>query len=280
MTSVTIPRSIRSAETKLAELGEIAVATEWHRAAIVAAFVQPASHGGNRRSSSESNLESASAFAKRGIIGLSSTNSVLLYASAWLEKFPRPEPGKKVTLPDDEWPPTRTGTDGYNSEEGAAKTIQKIVEKHGAKALATAVKASPKVAEASAQALVEKGDVAALSNATAAASKNRQVERNRQRREEGMGKGRTVQGSKPSPFSPDVDAFINVQGLATALRALVTTFPDEWAALSDDAKSNDFIAVCDDSFDKIEIALANCRNIVHGGVSDRAILHLLEGGVA
>jgi hypothetical protein len=276
-----MPRSIRAAENKLNELGEIATATEWHRAAIVATFVEIGrGHGGRRETPNSGSLESAVAFARRGIVGLTSDTTVAMYARAWLDKFPRPEPGRKVTLPDDGWPPTRTGTDGYNSEEGAAKTIQKIVEKHGASALATATKASPKVAEAAAQALIEKGDVAALSNATAKASKNRQVERNRQRREEGLPKSRSVLDPKQTPFQPDVAAFVSVQGLSTALRALVTTFPQEWADLDEDAKTDMFIAVCDDSFDKIEIALANCRNIVHGGVSDRAILHLLEGGVA
>jgi hypothetical protein len=277
LTSVSIPRSIKGAETKLAELGEIATATEWHRAAIVAAFVQIGrGHGGRKETPNSGSLESAVAFSRRGIIGLTSDTTVAMYARAWLDLFPRPEPGRKVTLPDLDWPPTRTGTDGYSSEDGAAKTVERIVEKHGAVALAAAVKSSPKVAEAAAQALVEKGDVAALSQATAAASRNRQVERNRARREEGLGKGRTVE-DKPKAFTPDVMAFLQVKGLSDALRSLVTTFPNEWAALSEDAKSDDFIGVCEETFDKIEIALANCRNIVSGGVSDKAIMQLLDG---
>jgi hypothetical protein len=49
-----------------------------------------------------------------------------------------------VTLPEDDFPPTRTGTDGYESEAGLTKTIGKAVEKHGADKVAEVLtKAEP-----------------------------------------------------------------------------------------------------------------------------------------
>lgn len=132
--------------------------------------------------------------------------------------------------------------------------------------------------EAVAQGLAENSDVPTLSRATAAAARNRQVERNRARVTAGESKGRSVQDPKPTPLDAGVKAFLSEKSLGAALRALVTDFPKEWAALPEEARQDaDFVAFCEESFDKIEIALANARLLVSGGISDEALATLLEG---
>jgi hypothetical protein len=152
MTTITIPRSITAAQSRLTELGELATATEWHRAAIVATYVPQ--------------LESARAFARRGIVGLTTHETVLIYARAWLDRFDQPKPGGKVTLPTDPWPTTALEDHRYNSVDdreaiiraaeadgtGASKAVD--IAKNKA-ALAAAIKGSPAVAAAAAQAVAE-----------------------------------------------------------------------------------------------------------------------------
>ena len=72
------------------------------------------------------------------------------------------------------------------------------------------------------------------------------------------------------------------RGLSDALRAVVTTFPQEWAGLSDAERDDaDFVALCEETLDKIEIAIANIRTMIAGGVTDTELQHLLaEDGVA
>ena len=155
-----IPRTIEAAEKKLNSLGELATATEWGRAAIVAAYVEPRAGQGRRTSgTSAGSLESPTEFAKRGIHGLTSHHTVKLYHDAWFNildeddnvigQRERPVPGRAVELPDVPWPPTRTGTDGYESEQGMEKTLEKLTTKHGADKVANtlATKAPEAVAK-------------------------------------------------------------------------------------------------------------------------------------
>ena len=161
MPKITIPRTIGAAERKLNSLGELATATEWERAAIVAAYVKPRAGQGRRQPLSiptEVGV-SAKAFADLGIHGLTSHGTVLLYVNAWLNildedgnivgQRQRPEPGKSVEIPTEPWPPTRTGTDGYESEQGMASTLEKLTAKHGADKVAG--KLAEKAPEAVAQ---------------------------------------------------------------------------------------------------------------------------------
>jgi hypothetical protein len=98
-------------------------AAEWHRAAIIAAFVD--------------NPDTANEFAALGITGLKTKETVMLYATRWIETHgSRPEPGSEVILPTLEWKGTRTGTDGLNSAKGARSTLEKMIDKHGPKAVA------------------------------------------------------------------------------------------------------------------------------------------------
>jgi len=149
MSTITIPRTIGAAKRKLDELGELSTATEWGRSAIVATYVVRGRPGrpANRPETDDSPMESAQAFARRGIHGLTSATTVLIYLDAWLERFDRPRPGSRVELPDDPWEPTRTGTDGYSTPEGAAATIDRIVKRHGPAPIVEVTR-QPEVADA------------------------------------------------------------------------------------------------------------------------------------
>lgn len=103
MTRITIPRTADDASVVLADLGAIATATEWKRAAIVAAFVDPDRNGQRRELATSGQLESARAFAERGIVGLTSKATVLRYATAWLDRYPRPVPGSRIDMPTIPW---------------------------------------------------------------------------------------------------------------------------------------------------------------------------------
>ena len=89
-------------------------------------------------------------FARRGIAGLKSQDSVRLYRKAWMHAMKNDgaddiQPGDLVVLPTIDFPPMRTGTDGYDSEEGAQRTLERIKAKHGPKIIAKQAQ-DPKVA--------------------------------------------------------------------------------------------------------------------------------------
>jgi len=107
MTSITIPKTIDDAAGVLGGLDELITAKEWHRAAIVAAFVElDSGHGGRKETRKSARFESSRAFARRGIHGLRSENTVARYAKAWLDKYARPTPGTEVSLPSIPFPPS------------------------------------------------------------------------------------------------------------------------------------------------------------------------------
>ena len=143
--SITIPRSIRGAERKLAELGGLAHATEWHRAAIVAAYVDPdLGRGGppNRRANRSSDVCSAEDFAEHGIAGLRSAATVRIYARAWLNSFDRPAPGQRLQLPDPDthpWPPTRPDSAGSRVSADPERAVEQVIERHGPEVVAQVV---------------------------------------------------------------------------------------------------------------------------------------------
>ena len=130
--SITIPASIEDAVDALTGLGELIVARKWERSAIVAAFVR-LGEGQGTSSTSGRGFESARDFAGRGIVGLSSTTSVTKYVQAWLDthndQYPRP--GATRRLPNSEFPPMRTGTDGHSSDDGVRRTVERIVARPG-----------------------------------------------------------------------------------------------------------------------------------------------------
>jgi len=153
MTKFRIPRTSREVTDKLGELGRLLTATEWTKAALVASVVRLAeTRGGDRRSSSfkaGNGFETADEFANRGINGLRSKSTVTLYVQRWLDANHGVYPalGATVNLPDIEWPPTRTGTDGYESIQGAAHVLEQLIEKHGTQIIVEAVR-RPEVADA------------------------------------------------------------------------------------------------------------------------------------
>src|SRR5262245_9876223 len=129
-------------------------------------------HGGRHETGSTTGLESASAFAKRGLHGLTTHRSVAFYARAWLDRFDRPRPGTKVTLP--HWcgqcdadaphdtcypfPAFPRGSDGYDSEDGAVETIKRVTRRHP-KAITRAAEEDDTVAEVTADAALDSDPV-------------------------------------------------------------------------------------------------------------------------
>src|SRR5262245_130692 len=156
MASIEVPGTIREATARLRAVDKLVTATEWERAAIVAAFVRLPGSGSKGNLTSE--VSSAEDFAARGINGLRSPQTVRLYVTRWLEasngKYP--QPGRKVKLPTAEWPPTRTGTDGYESDDGVQRTIDRMVERHGADKVAGVVIGRPSVDKAISQARLDR----------------------------------------------------------------------------------------------------------------------------
>jgi hypothetical protein len=156
---ITIPSTVEEAATALGGLEALLTAKEWQRAAIVAAFVKIGEGRGKSIGNSSSAI-SPVRFAKLKINGLQSENTVRMYVQRWLDAHDgvHPEPGAQVLLPETPWPVTRTGTDGYDSEEGAVETIKKLTRKHPT-AITKAAEESDEVAEATADAVEQSSPV-------------------------------------------------------------------------------------------------------------------------
>lgn len=140
--SITIPASLEDAKRALDGLGELITARKWERSAIVAAFVRLSPGRGqspehSRLPNGESTI-SVEDFAALGIYGLTQAQAVRKYAQAWLDvhdgRYPRP--GATRRLPTSGFPPMRTGTDGYETDTGAERTIDRLIERHGPEAVA------------------------------------------------------------------------------------------------------------------------------------------------
>lgn len=103
----TWPSTEEEAIASLTALGSIATATEWARAAIVAAVVKESKAG---RPSKENRVKvrdfhTPHTFAALGIVGLKSDRSVRHYLKAWQSTgLPRPVLGEEPELPDTEFP--------------------------------------------------------------------------------------------------------------------------------------------------------------------------------
>jgi hypothetical protein len=111
MTTFTIPVDPTKADDLATELGELATATEWKRAAIVYARVQVGQHGGDRtktRTDLDSGKLTTEQYALLGIHGLRSKTTIRAYWRAWDNAINEgvAEPvslGDEVGLPDAEW---------------------------------------------------------------------------------------------------------------------------------------------------------------------------------
>jgi hypothetical protein len=142
--TVVIPATIAQAKKSLTGIDSLLTATEWERAAIVYAHTTDESKGGRPSSKpgeKSSSLLTISEFAALGIKGLLTRDTVRLYRNHWIAGGGKADikPGDTVTLPTGKFPPGRTGTDGFDSGEGMEKTVTRMVEKHGAEAVAGAV---------------------------------------------------------------------------------------------------------------------------------------------
>lgn len=142
MRNVRIPRTINAAVDRLMALDRLLTATGWELAAIIATFVEPATKGGDRRSvdfNSRSGIETADAFAKRGIRGLSSPSTVLRYVDLWMDNVgERPTPGESITLPDLPFPPQERNKGSRTTTSNIGSTIRESPEMAAAAADAIA----------------------------------------------------------------------------------------------------------------------------------------------
>lgn len=125
---ITIPASVDEAVDKLGSLGKLLTATEWERAAILAAFVRLDEHGGDK-TKTESSLASTAEFAAKGIVGLKSKDTVRRYVNAWMDEVKvRPTPGQPVDLPTAEFPHSGSRNNGpeadlHKSTAGMARAL-------------------------------------------------------------------------------------------------------------------------------------------------------------
>jgi hypothetical protein len=101
-----IPSTISAAQSRLTAIGSLLQATEWEKAAIVAAFVTVADREGrpSRETATSSSL-SPTQFAALGITGLKSKDTVRRYHDAWMDHsgYERPEPGMEIPTDLPEW---------------------------------------------------------------------------------------------------------------------------------------------------------------------------------
>lgn len=131
---IQIPASVNEAVEKLGSLGKLLTATEWERAAIVAAFVEEGE--GRGKSVNASSSISPQEFAALGITGLRSKDTVRRYVRAWMDEVgTRPQAGHSVSLPSKLFPNDSRGT--IDTSEGSQ--VVDVVKKNApamAKALA------------------------------------------------------------------------------------------------------------------------------------------------
>ena len=112
-----IPASIDDATQELVSIDGLMLATEWKRAAIVAAFVTLDGKPGPK-SNSASSSRSPAEFAALGIAGLRSKDTVRRYVDAWGDR-PKPRPGATVTLPTEPFPVVKTKAQDIAQQPGA-----------------------------------------------------------------------------------------------------------------------------------------------------------------
>lgn len=173
MTRIKIPSSVQEAVDSLGGLEALLTAKQWTRAAIVAAFVRLDNKPGPKRSADSSRSLTPAGFAKLGINGLKSKDTVQLYAEAWAAavadgKAQPVEPGKSVVLPDAPWPYEPKNARLYREAhpEEMAK-IERTAAEHDVSpntviqvvntpaAVAAAIEADPKIAGEAARSLTK-----------------------------------------------------------------------------------------------------------------------------
>jgi hypothetical protein len=121
-TTVAIPATIEDAVGALTGIDALLTAKGWERAAIVYAFT----YEGRGHFASDGNPSDGRVtitdFAKLGIAGLTTRETVALYRDAWLEKGdPNIGAGDTVTLPDSKFPPREDTNFGSRVSPAKAK---------------------------------------------------------------------------------------------------------------------------------------------------------------
>lgn len=93
-------------------LSRLLLASDWEKAAIVAAFVEEAEKPGPQSSTRTSRTLTPGEFAALGIVGLKSKDTVRKYVRAWMQHVgTRPTPGEPVALPRIPFPALRERSD-------------------------------------------------------------------------------------------------------------------------------------------------------------------------
>jgi len=146
---ITIPTDIDAAVADLNALGALITSKEWHRAAIVTAFVTLDTKPGPKRSTSASRTPAD--FAALGITGLKSKDTVRRYIKIWESTGqPTPKPGHEISLPNMEWAEWRDTL----IEEGEI-TSKKSTDYATGPKIEQAIKDDPRIAEVAIKAAVE-----------------------------------------------------------------------------------------------------------------------------
>jgi hypothetical protein len=103
-TVIFMPRDRDKAVTQLAGIGVVLASREWERAALVSLLVESKGRG-RPKNGVKFEKYSISDFARLGIFGFRSANTISAYLKIWaLAGLPAPQPGDKVALPIQDWP--------------------------------------------------------------------------------------------------------------------------------------------------------------------------------
>jgi hypothetical protein len=147
--NIHIPASIEDATARLTGLESLLTATEWEKAAIVAAFVTLSE--GRGKANVKSDISCAE-FASLGIAGLKSHNTVRRYVEAWTIEagLTPPLKGQDVDLPDMPFPSAPADRSGGQT---GGVTIDRIAA-NPAK-VAEAIKADPALRKVAEEAVAE-----------------------------------------------------------------------------------------------------------------------------
>lgn len=180
-TTVQVPATLADAVREMGGVAALLDKNGWKAAALIAAWVQPEDHGGNRRRSMSDvtlNRVSPHRFAKDLDAKGWSRNIILRHYDGWQAAaadglVPRAEdlvPGKRIEVPTAGWaayypPPVEADTRYTDVGDKDAIAAQALADGTGVskavdiaknpKAMAAAIKASPTVAKAAAQALMQ-----------------------------------------------------------------------------------------------------------------------------
>lgn len=160
---ITIPKD----DAEAREVADTATLRGWALAGYVASQVRLGEFGDNQHSEgvSSDTLMTPNQFAAKGIRGLRSKNTVVLYVQRWLDNVgDPPSAGETIDIPDMDWPPDDMHRRLDNGERREAVEHQartdgvseasaiRVAESPGA--MAAAIKADPVARKAAAEALV------------------------------------------------------------------------------------------------------------------------------